>query len=172
MKAVVIFLSLLIIFFIGIFLTKDGQILFYTIFPPSDYHDDLVFDSFDITKKNSVKSFEFEHKYYGKYQLQLLLENYKKLHFLDFKNKYYPSLKIEVSFYLNNDIVIKKTSEKLTQSFIAKNKGGYGLIYYKTPEDLPLDKVLKCDIKVIEPDVELAKRFGPVKISIAKISDL
>jgi len=67
---------------------------------------------------------------------------------------------------------MRKTSTKLSQPFGGNNEGGYTLIYYETPEDLPVDEILRCEIKVIEPDVELAERFGPVKILIVKISDL
>lgn len=145
----------------------------YDIFTPDDYYRPIVNEELDVSVKGLTKKFEFKHKYDRAYDAGIMLKNYgvnNNDHYKSLTKRYKPTLKLEIKFYVDNVLVLSKVSEE-PSPFLGLYGDGMMLIYYRCPDDLPLNKQIVCEVKVIEPDKYLQDNYGPASFYIAKMSD-
>lgn len=152
---------------------KTLRLLLQLFVPPDDFYDLLVNEELDISKKDVVKQFEFKNKYLGNHDVGIILEEFaSELHNVPSDKKYKLKLIMEISFYTDNRLILSRVIERSYDSFVRNRKqGGFTFIYYKCPEDLPVNKIIICKVKVIEPDEYLAAHYGPVKFYVRKRFD-
>lgn len=152
-------------------LSEMGSLI-RTIFPPKDIYDYLINESLDITEKGLTKKFEFKNKYSGHHSIGILLDKFSDdLYFKPLSQRYILKLKMEVNFYSQSTLILSRVIENKYYPFIGKRGNGWGFITYKSPLDLPLDKVIVCEVKILEPDDKLSTTLGPVRFYIKKDSD-
>ncbi|MBU4488532.1 MAG: hypothetical protein KKI13_05650 [Candidatus Omnitrophica bacterium] len=144
------------------------RVLVQMLMPPDDLYDYLMYEKIDVTKAGAVREFTFKNKYLGRHSFGIVLDNYSQdLYF----NKSALKLKMQVSFYIENNLYISHTVESDYYSFTGRHKGGFGFDSYRCPDDLPKDKIITCRIAVITPDKEISDKYGPIMFYVKKMSD-
>lgn len=142
------------------------------ISPPKDYYDLIVDDQIDITQKGLIKRYTFQNKYWGGYRAGIFLDmlNQKSMYGLLYKRS---KLKVEVNFYVDDILLpVNIVFPYVDDPFISGElNSGYFFLKYYVPDELPADKIIVCEIKIIEPDDGLLKKYGPVRFFIQKDSD-
>lgn len=181
-SSICILLSILILTVVVIFLfnksimssdsPKELGLIVQTLMPPKDLYDYLINEDLDISKKDTIKSFEFKNIYEGRHDVGILLDKFTDdLYSVSISQRYKLKLKMEVKFYVNNLLVLSDIVEKNYDPFIGRTGRGFSFITYNSPKDLPLNKLIKCEVKIIEPDNVLTTVYGPVRFYIKKMSD-
>ncbi len=140
--------------------------------PPKDLYDDLINEELDISKKGLIKRFEFKNKYAGRHDVGILLDKFTDdLYFKPLSQRYALKLKMEVNFYVQNSRVLSRVVENKYDPFIGRTSKGFSFITYDSPKDLPLDNLIICEVKVVEPDITLNTAYGPARFYVKKMSD-
>jgi len=148
--------------------------VWYDIFTPADYYLPIVNSDLDISREGESKTIELTHKYDRAYISGLILKGfgYGDDFFESKTKRYKTTLHLEISFYVDDTLLLKKSVQNDDYSpFLATYGGGMHLFYYKCPNELPLNKKIICVVKVTKPDKHLQDTYGPVKFFIAKMSD-
>ncbi len=182
MSSLAILLSILIFAMLAIFLLnrsilssnapKATRLLALAIVPPKDLYDYLINEELDISEKGVVKRFEFKNKYVGRHDVGVLLDKFSDdLYFKPLSERYRLKLKMEVNFYSQNLLILSRVVENKYDPFIGRKGNGFSFFTYDSPKDLPLDKLITCEVKVVEPDGTLNTVYGPAKFYIKKMSD-
>lgn len=151
-----------------------GLVLLMSI-EPKDYWVPVLLEDFDISNENQITNYHFHNKYKGLNLIILRLENYSSDVDHDiWAKKYIPELKMRLSFKINGEEYLSKDIENISSTLwsFQEKESGLTIAHYKCPDDLPIDSVITCEVKIIVPDPELASKCGPVKFVIQKISDL
>jgi len=144
----------------------------HAIYPPKDLYDFLINESLDISEKGLTKRFEFQHKYPGRHNIGILLANFSDdLYFKPLPQRYILKLKMEVSFYSQGTLIMSRMVENQYDPFLGRRGNGLSFITYKAPQDLPMDKLIVCEVKILEPDGQLYTTYGPTRFYISKMSD-
>ena len=154
---------------------KDLRHLVELLAPPKDLYDYLINEELNISEKGLIKRFEFKNKYAGSHGVGIILDKYSDdLYFKPLSQRHTLKLKMEVNFYLQNSLISSRVVEDKYNPFIGpKGRGsGFSFFIYDSPEDLPLNQLITCEVKIIEPDSNLYTAYGPVRFYIRKISDL
>lgn len=141
-------------------------------FPPNDLYKPLLVEELIVSPGSLKKNTTYRIKYMGSYSVSLLFsnfgpENYSK--FADKNNNFQLSAKIQCS--VENNTIYTKSLNNGTP-FLGKDSGGITLTTYTVPTDLPLDKSINCEFSIDNIDEEFITKHTPVKLSIAKMSDL
>lgn len=141
--------------------------LFEIFSPPKDLYQDLVCGELVFSKTKAVFEFNYEHKYNGKHNAGIYLENFT---YDLYAKSYLPKMKVEIAFYCGSNIILSKNVEEFTP-FLSKDGGGYMLLSYSVPDDLPNKDTIKCKVKILDYDSELEAKHGPLRFYIRKMSD-
>lgn len=151
----------------------DNLIKFWHyINPPKNYFKPLVDCELDISQQGIVKKFKFTHRYKGNYNAGIFLSNFDfDVFFAESKYRYKPKLQMEIKFYANNSVIMSKTTGNGYSPILCEHGGGLIFVHYKTPNDLPVDQEIECEVKIITPDKELQDSYGPARFYIRKGSD-
>jgi hypothetical protein len=146
--------------------------LAYMVFPPKDYYDKIINKRIDVTQKGSTTRHHFKNQYKGRYIIGLQLEkfSYETKYDLGSK-KYRPKLNLQIRFYRDHLLLMTIAKDRYSSYLEKKDRGGLIIDSYLCPKDIPLDNIITCEISVIEPDIELEKKHGPIRYFIQKISD-
>jgi len=151
---------------------KAMRLMVLAIAPPKDLYDYLINEELDVSKKGLIKRFEFKNKYAGWHDVGVLLDRFTDdLYFVPLSQRYNLKLKMEVNFYVQNSLVLSRVVENKYDPFIGRKEKGFSFITYDCPKDLPLNKLITCEVKVIEPDSTLNTAYGPARFYIKKMSD-
>jgi len=149
------------------------RLLLQLFIAPKDYYEYLINDPLNLTEKGLTKRFKFKNKYIGGYSAGILLDNFSDhSYFKSMSEKYKLKLKMEVNFYQNGNLILSRIVENKYFPFLSLKGSGFAFIIYKSPDDLPSDKLLVCEVKIIESDTELENTYGPVRFYIRKDSDM
>jgi len=149
----------------------------YLILPPKDYYKPFILDEIDLSKKGLVKTFEFKHKYKGNHSVGIYLSRFAKGDdfFASPSDRYKLKLKIEITFYVKNVILLSKVIEDYGTEgygpFLSPEGGGLIFLFYKTPKNLPINETITCKLKIMESDKYLNDMYGPAKFYVKKQSD-
>lgn len=177
-----ILLSILMLFVLAIFLLNKAilssntpkvmRLIVLAVAPPNDLYDYLTNEGIDVSKKGLIKRFEFRNKYVGRYDVGILLDKFtNELYFVPLSQRYNLKLRMEVNFYVKNLLILSRVVENKYDPFIGRKGKGFSFIIYDCPKDLPHDKLIACEVKVIEPDITLTTTYGPARFYIKKMSD-
>lgn len=140
--------------------------------PPKDLYDYLINESLDISEKGLTKRFEFRNKYPGRHDIGILLAKFSDdLYFRPLSQRHILKLKMEVNVYSQDALILSRVVENKYDPFIGRKGNGFSFITYESPRDLPIDKLIICEVKVLEPDDQLNTTYGPVRFYIRKMSD-
>lgn len=139
--------------------------------PPKDYYVPLVKDDVDISKKGITKTIGLKHKYEGNYSLGIFLEHFSDdLYYVPLSKRYKLKLKMEISFYNNNILILTRNIDS-SEPFIGEFGSGFALLLYKVPQEIPVNTDLVVKVTILEPDKYLFDTYGPSKLYISKMSD-
>jgi hypothetical protein len=177
-----VLLSIFILIMLAIFLLNKPILnsnapevvkdLVTAIIPPKDLYDCLIKEEIDISQKNLIKRIDFKNKYVGRHDIGILLDRFTNdLYFVPLSRRYKLKLKMEVNFYVNDIVVFSSVIENKYDPFIGRDKSGFSFITYDCPKDLPLNKLITCEVKIITPDAMLNTVHGPVRLYIEKTFD-
>ena len=138
--------------------------------PPKDLYDLLIKEELDISKKGLIKRFEFKNKYAGRHDGGVLLDRFTNdLYFVPLSQRYQLKLKMEVNFFVQNSLILSRVVADEYSPFVGVRKGsGFSFFIYECPKDLPVNKLITCEVIVIEPDSTLNTFYGPVRFYIKK----
>ena len=172
--SIVILIVLAILLFIGLTSSYPETVRRFmrAIAPPKDLYDFLINEDLDVRERGLIKRFEFRNKYSGRHDIGILLDKFSDdLYFKPFSQRYILKLKMEVNFYLQNSLVLSRVVENKYDPFIGRKGNGFSFITYEAPKDLPINELITCEVKVIEPDKQLYAAYGSVRFYIRKMSD-
>jgi hypothetical protein len=148
------------------------KLIVLAVAPPKDFYDYLINEEIDVSKKGFTKRFEFKNKYVGRHVVGILLDNFTDdLYFVPLSQRYNLKLIMEVNFYTQNALILSHLVENTYSPFIGRKWSGFSFFTYDCPKELPLDKIITCQVKVIEPDSKLNTAYGPARFYINKMSD-
>jgi len=175
-------LSILVLTVLAIFILNKSilssnapdvmKLIVLAVAPPKDLYDYLINEELDISKKGFTKKFEFKNKYVGRHGVGILLDKFTDdLYFVPLSQRHNLKLKMEVNFYVQNSLILSHVVENKYSPFIGRKWSGFYFFTYDSPKDLPLDKLITCEVKVIEPDRTLNATYGPARFYINKMSD-
>ena len=143
--------------------------------PSTSFYIILANEELRLDEVGYVKEFKYKNPYIGFYAVEILFDHYSdELHYDPAtKNRYMFKGEIGIEFYVNSKLMIKEVIKpgRLNNSFWF-GKGGFTLFGYKVSEDLPPDAEITCRVYVVKPDIYLNNKYGPVRLTINKISDL
>jgi hypothetical protein len=165
-----------IFLFNGLILSSNApkaiRLLVQAVAPPEDLYSYLVIQDLDISEKGLIKRFEFKNKYAGWHEAGIVLDNFPDdLYFKPLSQRYNLKLKMKVNFYFQNTLILSHVIENEYHPFLGRRGNGFSLTSYDSPNDLPLNKLITCEVIIIAPDKELSIAYGPVRFYISKESD-
>lgn len=140
------------------------------IFHSDDFMIPLVKGEIDVSKINSVYNFHFINKRKGNHTIGISV---KKLPEGQHYHFYKTSFAAEISVFNGSELLMRTTVNKpLTAYWGGYNRiGGFDLLWYKVPTDLPLGTPLTCSIKLIKGDPEFESTYGKGEYFLIKASD-
>jgi hypothetical protein len=175
----ILMLTITIIFFLGIKLFNEKimqsertgiiRAIVELFFPPNDLYTSLAYA--DISQNEEIIILQFMNKYSGSHSIDLVLDNLRMLNFTEMYN-YSADIKFELEFFLGETVIHSETIENITRNPFSGKEEGYKLYFYKCPRDLPLNKPIKCKVKIINSGDNFFELYGPAKIRARKMSDL
>lgn len=150
---------------------KATRLFIRMIAPPKDLYKPLIDEPCDV-ERSGVGRFMFENKYAGGHEVGLLLNGSTGDQLLKpLSERYVLQLRMKVTFYVKNTVVLSRVVGNSYSPFSEANANGITFFSYICPEDLPLNEVVVCEVRIIEPDSALAKSCNPVRFYICKTSD-
>lgn len=149
------------------------EVLSYMLIKPSDLYDKYCEIKVDVAINNAAYTQEFKIKYLGNHFITLELgKNYNEI-------RGFPSEKLSLVIKITSGGQVLMSTALSAEDLKKKGWGySYGgspyciLEWLDVPEDLPKNEPLLLNVTVLNPDVELDKLYGPVKVGIRKTSDL
>ncbi len=140
---------------------------------PNDADSLMVDEEIDISNKGAIIHSELINKHKGNYSAGIYLKNFSEGQAFsgEYLRKNIFTLKIGIYFYVNHSLVLSKIVEGHWSPFASQNGGGLIFVSYRTPEDLPLHTTISCEVKIIEPDINLSNAYGPARFYIRQESD-
>jgi hypothetical protein len=177
-----VLLSILVLTVLAIFILNKSilssnapdamKLIVLAVATPKDFYDYMINEELDISNKGFTKRFEFKNKYVGRHSVGILLDKFTDdLYFVPLSQRYNLKLIMEVDFYTQNSLFLSHVVENKYSPFIGHKLSGFSFFTYDCPKDLPLDKIITCEVKVIEPDSTLNAAYGPARFYIKKMSD-
>ncbi|NTV14167.1 MAG: hypothetical protein HGA96_09610 [Desulfobulbaceae bacterium] len=147
--------------------------IWYYVYPPKDYSNLLVDEEIDISRIGAIYRYQFTNKYKGNHSAGIFLKGFSKGGLFSeeyLKNNKF-TLMVNIDFYVDKKLTISKIFEGLWYPFVCEKVGGLIFMFYKTPNDLPINKLISCEVKIIAPDKNLSDTYGPARFYIGKESD-
>ena len=136
--------------------------------PPKDLYKPLVAKSIDFEEGTTLKIPSYHHEYVGNHELGIFFDNPDALTFqTNSKLRLIANLECSVEGKLRYSRIIESGN-----LFFGSQGSGYGLNTYVVPRDLPLDETISCMLTVSGMDIELIKKYGPIRIYVKKVSDV
>lgn len=139
--------------------------------PPKDLYSRLVEEEIDISTKGAQKSFKFKNKYFRTHSVGLMSRGFNADWYFRWREDRITPLRLEVSFFVDGKKLLSKVVGEDCSPFIGRKNGGFSLMLYDCPEDLPIDQLITCEVRVIQPDEAMYQTYGPIECYIQKRSD-
>jgi hypothetical protein len=135
---------------------------------PTDLYTPLFIKDLDISRKNESISTDFKIKYLGPYFVGLILKTSNNNVLF---NKIPTDLKLSVSFFDNGKLLKTDAPQDQLSPFSSNYHGGesFYFLMFKCPEEIPLNKSITCEIKVLNPDKQLIDEYGPSSVFVARL---
>ncbi len=161
--------SLLLLFAIFLAVTwLSSPSIRFTLFPPKDLFDPLAKGYIDVSKVDAEYSFQFVNKYSGWHTIGIAVRK--------FPDQYYRlnrvGFKAEITVSQDGRLLLKRETARVTAYLWGWNKsGGFDLLFYKVPDDLPQSTPLLCTIRITKANRNFERVYGKPEFFIGKISD-
>ena len=140
----------------------------YLLTPPDDLYDALCLKPADFRRTGTSYECEYVNKYSGNHTIGVIVERPPDITTdLGWKIK----AKVEVSD--GKAVLLSTEIDKPYYPFWGGkfSKGGFALVSYNTPDNLPIGKVLKCTITLVKGDASFEETYGRTSMYVAKASD-
>jgi len=136
--------------------------------PPKDSAR-LSNGTIDLSRNGAIYQFNFKCNNPGIHDVRIISKKFT-IHTYYSKDRYIPKFRLKVEFYDNEHILMTRFLKSDDYDpFIARDGtggGGYSLISFKCPDDLPINKLITCKITVIEPDPYFNDSYSPVELRV------
>jgi len=155
--------------FLSLFVCISSQAKALNLFSTDDLSTPLIKGAIDVGKKDSVYDFTFVNKRKGNYAIGISFKKLPEGHYHDYKS----SFEADICIYNGNKLLHSSSVMKpLSAYWGGFNKvGGFFLLWYKVPTDLPSGVPLKCTIQISKEDREFVSTYGRGEFFIIKVSD-
>jgi hypothetical protein len=140
----------------------------YLLTPPSDLYDALCLKPADFTKTGTSYECEYVNKYSGNHTIGVVVERP-------------PDVTKDTAWTIKAKVVVSDGEAVLLSTELDKpyypfwggkfSRGGFALVGYRAPDNLPIGKVLKCKITLLKGDATFESTYGRTAIYVAKASD-
>ena len=159
----------LTLIFLNIFVSLSSQTTAFDIFANDDYSTPLIKGEIDVGKKDSVYDFQFVNKRKGKHAIGISFKKLPEGHYHNYKSSFEADIRIYNGNKLLNSSYVKKPVGAYWGGY--NNVGGFFLLWYKVPTDLPSGVPLHCTIVISKEDPEFVSTYGNGEFFIIKVSD-
>ncbi len=141
----------------------------FLLFPPNDLYAPLTKGPIDVGKEKSSYSFSFVNKYKGNHNIGVAVEKLPEGHYHAYKMDF----EAEITIFQNGKAIMSKSITKPISAYWGGyNKiGGFILLYYGVPDELPLSKPLVCTVKITKGNTTFKEVYGNPEFYIGKSSD-
>lgn len=144
------------------------QMLVAAVRPPTDLWRCLGRQRIDITRSGAVSELIYSNRYTGNHTIGLCFQRTRN-GFLE-SHRVIP-LKMHLTFLVDGKEVFSRSCERKYSPFYGKECEGFDLVWYRCPEDLPLDKPVMLRVMILEPDTEMGSHCGNATVEAWKSSD-
>ena len=137
------------------------------LFPPDDLYDALGEVQIDLSDSGRRFGVDVIHKYPGTHAVSIEVPVTQAYEFplrADFS--------LDLTVQEGGATILERHVNDLLHPFRGGDVGGYDLVYYEVPNDLPRNVQVTVTLIVTKPDPEFSARFDSIKMSVAKIPDL
>lgn len=149
------------------------QILIQNLNPPPDFFEPLAAMDVDFSKPGLVHEIEWENRFKGGYSVVFAVENGPASH-LSSIDAYRGDLRGELVVKVASQVVMRQGVEEYFQPFWGgkEMRGGFTLLYFSVPKDLPLATRVSCSLIINQGGQEFESRYGKTRLIVKKDSDL
>jgi hypothetical protein len=183
----VFFITLGIVLILLLFITTFNEMVLRNNFPawsktlvqifnpPEDFFERLTVEPLDIVDGQAGQTVAINHKYVGLHEMGLLFSKFDSNLYGEYNRKYNGKYKFHLLAKIKcfeGDKLLFEQSISDSSPFLGKAGGGFHLIHYKVPNDLPLNETVNCELFVSDLDMALVEKIGPVRFFVGKLSDL
>ncbi len=143
-------------------------ICLFSLIGCSSKYDPMILEPIYLSDRGYHKEYVFTNNYPGKYSIGLYVDT--PVYPLD---SYDTKFQLEITIFLNNKPILARQLSQSEYNFYGweKGKGGMVLLIYESPGDLPLNKPLRCIVKVVGSDDGFESKYGKPMFYIRKKSD-
>ncbi len=135
--------------------------LIYLINPPKELRLDYDKELVVMDSGHGFVELMFTNNFYGKYVISLNFEKVDDISYAENTN-------IDVSYKIACSV-----SDDLVYEVAGKNASwGYILAYYSVPDDLPINKIINCQVEISDLSKIFYYKYKPAYITVNKISDI
>lgn len=140
--------------------------LVIVFFPPTDLYTPLEIKKIEAPFPLNTEFLSFQNKYLGSHRISIYYDDIDTVPYFE---------KIDLSSviecYTDDQLSFNKNIVH-GEPFLGKDGSGLMLSIYSVPEDLPLNKLIKCKVYISSIDINKLAQYGKGKFSVQKFSDL
>ena len=151
-------------------LPKPIKLFVQTFVPPQDLYQVLIKEKFDLSQEKLLVKRDFTHKYPGQYSFGIFIQNTPNDFYFNKQNHRINST-IVVNFFVGGKKIKSYVLREEFSPFVGKNGNGLMFNTYDCPKDLPIDKLITCEVILIKPDSQFYDSYGPIYFYVKKRSD-
>lgn len=162
------FLIFSAVVFVTIMLIRPHSRLLLTLFPPAGLYDPLIKQSISLEKENVKYERELNALYVGTYFVGVYLNNpSSSVHVID------SSALLRISITVDNNEIYQQDLSRWTE-YVGGERGKSDVIlgYFKVPDDVPRNKLLKISLLIVKSDPEFDQKYGPLELFVQRKVDL
>lgn len=140
----------------------------YLLTPPGDLYDALCLKPADFRRTGTGYVCEYVNKYSGNHTIGVIVE-----HPPDITNDFAWKIKAKIEVSDGMAVLLSTEIDKPYYPFWGGkfSKGGFALVGYNAPDNLPIGKVLVCKITIVKGDASFEDTYGRTSMYVAKASD-
>lgn len=147
---------------------KSLKTVVEVFFPPRDLFDVLVKIPVYPENGNIRRTISFEHKYSGRHQIGVMLEEFESSLYSDHSTI---AFRAEITCRLGSDLIMHKEADDITP-FLSAQGGGYTIITYDVPSELPKTVDISCDMSLSSLNDVVFDKNGPALLFVRRMSNI
>ena len=161
-----LYLAVIIIVAIWLAGERDNSRFLLLLFPPADLYKPLVYKPLDLSLKGNKITESFQFSYPGDYIARLYIQDGPTSIFDEIESKAQLMVKFQCGStekkinYTSWDSVFISTGTE--SSF----DSGVSLAFVRVPDEFPVNELCTFELRVVEPDIEFNKNWGPFLLKI------
>ena len=141
--------------------------LFASLAPPDDYFAPLVSAPISLAQAGETGMLKFRHKYVGTYQLGLVAAKPEPQGLPSQRAKF----RLSIHCAAGGHPPFERQIDGYTAPWWSRSEGGFTLLNYEVPGNLPVDRDIECLIRVESTDSGFEQRYGPLSVFVRKASE-